>query len=269
MKNILAITLLLLYMYAGAQTEAAKATSTSTGFKRLYVGVSTTQGVGYRLLRENHTAIRADEPGFEYGIEARNKIEMPSYNYNVGLKLGINAARFLSFETGIEYSKKGYEAKQEKYGYFMTDGFGWPPGPLESADGLLNVHAIYHYIDIPFGAKFTIGKGKLKGIIGIGAYFNVLLEKKMRTIYKHEGESKLYVQNGNRYHNEFNVSPYLSAGIAYNINPSVVLHVMPIVQFQAMNNRNNLYSTMEYLYSGGINVALNFGFVNANAKTKQ
>ena len=92
MKNILTLALLLLCMYAGAQTEATKATSTSAAFKRLYVGVSTTQGVGYRLLVKN-PKVTADAGWTyvdDYTIESRNNREKPSYATNTGIRLGVN-----------------------------------------------------------------------------------------------------------------------------------------------------------------------------------
>lgn len=263
MKSLFITVLTLLVALSYAQEKAA-----TPSFKRVYVGVSTMQGVSYRLLVKNKWSRSADEPGFMQGIENRNKIETPSYSTNAGIRLGINATKFLSFETGIEYSRKGYEARQEMYGYFMTEGFGWPPGPREKADGLLRIQAISHYVDIPVAVNFSIGKRKLRALVSTGTYFSFIQYKWLKTTYMHEGEPGKYIEGGKVDVLNFNIVPFLGVGINYQFNQFMNLNVMPVVQFQAMNNRQRLYSTKEYLYSGGINIALNFGFIDVTPKAK-
>lgn len=262
MKMVFITALLLLTSIIYAQTEIARPST----FKRVYVGVSTTQGVGYRLLNDGRVTYKR-EPGFEDNTTNRDRLETPSYSTNAGLRIGVYATKFLSFETGVEYSRKGYQANQKNYNYYgFRDMFN---GVFIIPDDGYKLKMVYHYIDVPFAITLSVGSRRIKGIISSGLYLNIQMDKRIKSTYSVNGEKLKNVEWGAPYNTVYNVSPFIGVGINYHIGNSLSLNIMPIVQFQAMNNISKKYATKEYLYSGGINVALNFGFVDVTLKPKK
>lgn len=262
MKRIFFIALSLLCIHAHAQTEAAKATNTS--FKRLYVGVSTTQGVGYRLLVRNK-AIPAPD-GLEYvedfTIKSRNGREKPSYAMAAGFRIGVNLSKMVSVETGFEYARTSYRYKMDNLQFGPDDQGNFP-----SSTGWAKFVDVYHYLDIPLAVNLKFGHKKVCALVSAGTYLNALLRKNTRTEYDVEGYHGKGVREDRSPFARFNISPFLGIGIDYQISNLMSLRIMPMAQFQALHNVPGTPIT-EHLYSGGINVALNFGFVDASAAKK-
>lgn len=260
MKNIL-FALLLISTSVVAQEKAAATPS----FKRMYVGISTTQGVGYRLLSRNPKVGAADglENVRDYIISSRNEQEKPGYAANAGIRIGVNVTKFFAVETGIEYARRAYSWKMENliFGY-QWDGTQYVPGNNTTA----KFNSSYHYIDIPLSFNFSIGKKKVRTAINTGTYFDLLVNRSTRSKYS-ETSFNLSGSTSNETHRftKFNVSPFLGIGIDYQINNLMSLRVMPIAQFQVLQNIEGA-PISERLYSGGIHVALNFGFVDTGAK---
>lgn len=259
------ITLLLLSLFAVncfAQSDAAKPTTTA-GFKRIYIGISTTQGVGYRLLSRNPDVGAADglENVRDGIISSRNEREKPDYATNVGFRFGVNATKWFAIETGVEY---GYNS----YGYKLDNllfGQNWNGNSFDSASASVKFKAQYHYINVPLALNFTIGSKKTKAIISAGSYFSFLVNRTSRSSITFSNSSTPYVSDNTALFQSFNISPFLGIGIDYQINSLMSLRVMPLVQFQALQNYRDAPIT-ERLYSGGINISLNFGFVDVQAK---
>lgn len=259
MKSIFitALTLLAVLGYAQETTKPAPS------FKRVYVGVSTTQGVGYRILSRNHKVeINDPEEIEQYVISARNNQEKPGYSFSAGFRLGVNITKSISIETGFEYANRSYKWKMDDLTFgFEWDGNGYTP----SSSGYAKFKDIYHYLDIPISVNFNLGKKKVRAAISTGTYFNVLLSKTVKMRAEIDGEKYKSTREDNYKFEAFNISPFLGIGIDYQINTLMSLRVMPMLQFQALKNIQQTPIT-ERLYSGGINVALNFGFVDTGAK---
>ena len=271
MKHIFTIALSLFCLYAGAQTEAAKATSTSAGFKRLYVGVSTTQGVGYRLLVKN-PKVTADAGWTyvdDYTIESRNNREKPNYATNTGIRLGVNIIKCISLETGVGYAYNSYKANTGQLIFgSQWNGNGYDPINSDSL-GLpssVTFNYAYHFISVPLAVNIAIGQKRVRALISTGANFDVLVKATTSSHWDNEPSHKYTSDLTSRY-SAFNLCPFLGIGIDYQINNLMSLRVMPIAYFQALHNVKGTPLT-EHLYSGGINVALNFGFIEANAGKK-
>jgi len=241
--------------------------STTATFNRLYVGVSTTQGVGYRYLLRNKSvpAPDNDESIPKDVIQIRNKQDKPDYAFDAGIRLGVNVTHFFSIETGIDYYRTGYFYKQDS----LVSSYHSTPSGIEPDEiGNLKMHNYYNYINVPLALNFTIGEGKLKALISTGANFNVFLGTSYHSIINFEGKhsnnrgwGKLYAEPITT----FNISPFLGIGINYQITPLIALRAMPTFQMQTLKNVKDAPLT-EYLYSGGINVALTFGFIDVNTK---
>lgn len=163
MKSLF-ITALTLLAVLGYSQEAAKP---APSFKRVYVGVSTTQGVGYRLLSRNPNVGAADglENVRDYIISSRNDREKPGYAANAGIRVGVNVTKFFAVETGIEYARRAYSWKMDNliFGY-QWDGTQYVPSNNTTA----KFNSSYHYIDIPLSFNFNIGNKKVRTAINAG-----------------------------------------------------------------------------------------------------
>lgn len=264
MKHLFIIALSLLCIHTHAQKEVAKPANNSTAFKRLYVGVSTTHGVGYRLLVRNKAVPAPD--GLEYiedfTIESRSGREKPDYAMSAGFRLGANLSKMVSVETGFDYARTGYKYKMDNLQFGPDDQGNFP-----SSTGWAKFEDVYHYLDIPLAVNLKFGSKKVRALVSTGTYLNVLLRKNTRTEYEAEGHHGKGVREDRSPFARFNISPFLGIGIDYKISSLMSLRVMPMAQFQALHNVKGTPIT-EHLYSGGINVALNFGFVEAKAVKK-
>lgn len=95
--------LLLLLSFSTATLYAGDTTQTNH-FKRLYAGFTFAPAATYRYLRVHHATTdltRAELKGLI--VNQRNKHEHPDFGFAFGGRFGVNATRFLSIETGIDY----------------------------------------------------------------------------------------------------------------------------------------------------------------------
>lgn len=267
-KNLLyfALVLLTANAYGQAETATAPPASTST-FKRVYVGVSTIQGVGYRLLSRNPNVGAADglENIRDYIITSRNDREKSGYAANGGVRVGVNVTKFFAVETGVTYSYNSYSSKSNNLNFgSQWNGNGYDATLSDSVYLPSSVKFIYayHQFSIPLAFNFTLGKGKVRALISAGANFDVLVKATTTSYWNNRPERKGLTNNITSKFQTFNISPFLGIGIDYQITSLMSLRVMPIFQIQALPNIAGTPIT-ERLYSGGINVALNFGFIDA------
>lgn len=242
--------------YAGDSTGVKK-------YNRVYVGLSFTPGINYRLLSHNYYEENTiDEPAIQKRIiDRRNKLEKPGFNFDLGAKAGVRLTRFLSLETGLNYSRRTYVQKITDLNFY-TD---FNPSLQDTVDNgyYVKLTDVYHYIDIPLGMNFYLGKTKWHGIINTGINFNVLLAKQITTNSNIPSASK--GTRPDRYpFNTFNLSPFLGVGFEYEINSLMSLRVMPVAQMQALKNIDTPIT--EHLWSAGINTCLLFGFKKVDLK---
>lgn len=254
--------LLLLLIFALCINSAfAQATeNTNTTFKRLYVGINTTQGVGYRyLVRNKSVAVPADEEdATNYVRDLRNQREVPEYVFDANIRVGCKITKNIEVETGVGYNRLGYFYK------LHLDA-----SPGEYID--MKRWDYFHYLNIPIVANFLVGQKKIQGLFSAGVSMNIYLKETYKSIFTENGRKIKQKGDVGYLINplaQFNLSPLLSIGINYQITPLIGLRVMPTFQMQALKNVKGAPLT-EYLYSGGINMAINFGFIDARAKEKK
>lgn len=264
MKSIFITVLTLLVVRSYAQEAVKPAPS----FKRMYVGVSTTQGVGYRLLSRNPNVGAADglENVRDLIISSRNEREKPRYATNTGIRVGVNVTRFSSIETGVSYNYNSYSSKSDNLVFgskWNGNGYDATTGDSLGLPSSVKFKYAYHQFSIPLAVNFTLGKGKVRALLSTGSNFDVLLKATSTSYWYSKGKN--YASDITSRFQTFNISPFLGIGIDYQINSLMSLRVMPMVQFQALQNIEGS-PISERLYSGGINMALNFGFVDTGAK---
>ena len=205
-------------------------------------------------------ASKAEEKGV---ITERNKYETPGFGFNVGVKVGATLTRFMTIETGIDYSQLSYIFKSDP----ITFSGHWTNPSYVAPGSFTSVTQIdrYNYLNIPVAFNFFVGKGKIRAVISTGAAFNVLIKKTITTNY-YNGKTRTHTFTGKDSFpfNQYNLSPFLGVGIDYNITNLIVLRIMPIAQMQALKNINTPIT--EHLFSGGISMSLLFNLPKATPK---
>lgn len=228
---------------------------------RFYAGVSFTPGVSYRYLRNNFFPTETPPTGFTTEqeqknlIDSRNKREKISFGFDVGLKVGIRVTKFLSIETGANYSKRGYNEKFDN----ILFGSQWNGNGYDTSENyFVKLDYTYHYINIPIALTFNFGKKKLCGIVNVGTGFDFLIRKTNTSRSNVPGFSSQRTTEDKTGFNRFNLSPFLGIGIEYRVLHFMVLRIMPVAQMQALKNIDTPIT--EHLWSVGINTSLLFGF---------
>ena len=98
-------------------------------------------------------------------IKTRDDIEIPKFGYTTGINVTFPISDFLAFETGVQYSNKGYKTKEQDLTFI-------PPSPSSPNKALTKYS--YQYIGIPIMTKFTFGKNRTHFISSIGFMTNFL-----------------------------------------------------------------------------------------------
>ena len=186
-------------------------------------------------------------------MDKRKRYEIPQFGFNAGFKVGVRITRFLNFESGLEYSSIQYLDTNNSYHYD-----GWWHNP--SLADLYRIHTRYnyHYINVPVGLKFLIGKKKLQCVISTGLIFTGLIIRNVTT-YQYQLD-KPTIKNTSHEDSyrwaSVNLSPYFGIGIDYHINKLLSLCIMPIAQMQCLKNINEPIT--EYQCMAGLNTSLLF-----------
>ena len=204
-------------------------------------------------MRLNFKDISKKKDNGVWTMDDRKKYEVPQFGFNVGFKVGFKVTNLLTIECGLEYSSVQYLDTNNSYYY---NGFGHN----YTIEDLYQIHTRYnyHYINIPVGLKFSIGKKKVQCAISTGIIFNGLTNRVVTTytyqIHKPTIRNK---SNEDTYKwANINVSPYLGIGIDYHINKLLTISLMPIVQMQTLKAINEPIT--EYHWIAGFNTCLLF-----------
>ena len=149
----------------------------------------------------------------------------------------------MGFETGIQYSNKGYENKGV---LFFEDVIIYPPLIAHLYHKLVYN---FHYLDVPLMANFSFGKRKIRFISSAGITTNFLIKQKAKSI-SDDGNSSSFASS--MAFNTINFSPTISFGIDYKINEALNLRVSPTFRYGVSKIIDA--SITDYLWNTGINV---------------
>ena len=231
-------------------------------FNKVYIGVTFTPGVSYRLLTKG-LAKNAFFASQEW-IDEANRYENPTFGYSVGIKTGFRLKKILAIETGAEYSSLAFTYNRNNLTFYS----GYRPdltydptkyGSIKSTQG-------FHYLKIPLAFNISLGKGKVKAIINTGLNFDFLIGRWNRTQWHLDNESGSSSESSSLPgpYNRINVSPFVGVGIDYHINQLLTLRIMPTAQLQMFNNIKSDIAERHWL--AGINTCLLFGFKKVSLK---
>jgi hypothetical protein len=206
---------------------------------KILIGFNFSPDHSYRALKNNDGSSSSD-----LVIKSRNDIEVARFGYTTGINIWFNCSRPVGFETGIQFSNKGYKTKNRNLVYF-------PPNaslPIRAKF----IYA-YQYIGIPLKAKFSWGKNKVRFLSSIGFMTNFLLNVKQHTNYEYaDGTTQEKSQSSKSGFNKIDISPMISIGIDYNLNNKLHLFAEPTFRYGIIKTQDTPVS--ENLWNAGLNL---------------
>lgn len=139
--------------------------------KKIFFGLNFSPDYSSRILKNND-----GNPSTDLVINSRNDIEVAKFGYTAGLNVCFNFSQLVGFETGIQFSNKGYKTKNQDLVYFP---------PNASLPTKFKTNYSYQYIGIPLKARFSFGNSKVRFVSGIGFMTNILLNVKQTANYEY------------------------------------------------------------------------------------
>jgi hypothetical protein len=207
--------------------------------QKILIGFSFSPDYSTRTLKNNDGS-----PSSDLVIKSRNDIEGAKFGYTTGLNVCFNFSQLVGFETGIQFSNKGYNTKSQDLIYF-------PPSP-SSPTKVKTIYA-YQYIGIPLKAKFSFGKSKVRFISSIGFITNLLLSVKQTNNFEYSnGKTEKKTQSTTSGFKKVDISPIISVGIDYKLNNKIHLMAEPSFRYGVVKTKDA--PVTENLWNAGLNV---------------
>ncbi|MBL7778397.1 MAG: outer membrane beta-barrel protein [Chitinophagales bacterium] len=228
--------------------------------KYFYVGAQITPGVSHRVLFLNSKVPQpniANIPDFIFNL--RNKSEHPYIYGATGIVCGFQVKNFFAVESGVNYAHHSYRHIDNNL-FFDTGGYNDTSYNNNLQPCRLILTYGYHYLNIPLGIRFSLGKSAFKATIGTGAEINVLLKKYTHTHLTNPDGSIYRNYNNNvnlNPHQRANLTAYLSVGVSYSFKNNVTISFAPIARIQCLYNTKQTPVT-ERLWSVGMQTGVTY-----------
>ena len=204
---------------------------------KINIGFSFSPDYSFRTLRYGDGSSSTDQV-----IKTRNDIEKAKFGYTAGLSVIFNFSNLIGFETGVQYSNKGYKTIEKHLIYFPPD-----PGSPDRATTIYS----YQYIGIPLKAKFTFGKNKTRFITSAGFITNFLTTIKQSTNFKYsDGRTEKKTQSSTSGYNKIDITPVVSIGVDYKVTDKIHLSAEPVFRFGLIKTKDA--AVKETLWSAGL-----------------
>jgi len=207
--------------------------------QKILIGFNFSPDYSSRTLKNNDGS-----PSSDLVIKSRKDNEVAKFGYTTGLNVCFNFSQLLGFETGIQFSNKGFKTKSQDLTYFPPD----PSLPTKAK----TVYA-YQYIGIPLKAKFSFGKSKVRFVSSVGFMTNFLLNVKQTSNYEYaNGKTEKKSQSSKSGFKTVDISPMISVGIDYKLNNKIHLLAEPTFRYGVVTTKDA--PVTETLWNAGLNV---------------
>jgi hypothetical protein len=207
--------------------------------QKILIGFSFSPDYTSRTLKNNDGS-----PSSDLVIKSRKDNEIANFGYTTGLNVCFNFSQLVGFETGIQFSNKGFKTKNQDLTYF-------PPNPNLPTKSK-SIYA-FQYIGIPLKAKFSFGKSKVRFVSSVGFLTNFLLNVKQTTNYEYaNGKTEKKSQSSKSGFNKVDFSPMVSVGVDYKLTNKIHLLAEPTFRYGAVKTKDA--PVTENLWSAGLNV---------------
>jgi len=218
--------------------------TTGKTFKRFQIGVSFSPDICYRSIKNHDGGAVLDTI-----IKNRKQNEIPRFGYHAGVDFCLNFTKWLSVQSGVQFSMKGYQLK-------FADMAPLQPDPIlpEKLKFIYN----FYYLDIPVKANFILGKGRVRFSSSLGMAVNVFLKETQTGIYIYsDGHSERKTDNTINDYKRVNLSVIASAGIDIKLINRMNLRIEPDFRYGVTNIIKAPVTGR--LWDGGLNVGYYIG----------
>jgi hypothetical protein len=206
---------------------------------KIAIGFNFSPDYTNRTLKNNNNSSTADMI-----IGVRNDTEMGKFGYTTGIIISTPLSEHFAFETGIQYSNKGYRTKPLELTYQVPE----PNAPIKA-----KFKYNYCYIDVPLRVNFMTGKEDFKFIAATGIAVNFLVSSKDKVIYIYnDGRTETKKQQAHPGYKNINLSPFISLGFQSRLGTNIFLRVEPTFRYGILKNSDTPIT--EYLWSAGVNI---------------
>jgi hypothetical protein len=207
--------------------------------QKILIGFNFSPDYCFRTLKNNDGSSSSD-----LVIKSRNDIEVTKFGYTTGLNVIFNFKQQVGFETGVQYSNKGYKTKNQDLVYFP---------PNSSLPTKVKINYSYNYIGFPLKVKFMFGKNKIHFITSAGFMTNFLLNVKQTSNYQYtDGKTEKKTQSTTSGFKKADIAPMLSIGIDYRLTNKIHLIAEPTFRFGVLKIKDAPVS--EKLWNAGLNL---------------
>jgi len=228
--------LLILVTILGSLTVLGQNTNPT---QKILIGFNFSPDYSFRTLKN-----KGGGTSTELVIKSRNDIEVAKLGYTTGFNICFNFSQLVGFETGIQFSNKGYKTKNQDLVYF-------PPNPSLPTKAK-TIHA-YQYIGIPLKAKFTFGKNKVRFLSSMGCMANFLLNVKQANNFEYpNGRTEKKTQSTTSGFKKVDISAIISIGIDYKLNNKIHLLADPTLRYGVLKTKDA--PVTENLWNAGMNI---------------
>ena len=209
--------------------------------QKILIGFNFSPDYSFRTLQNDD-----GRPSTDLVINSRNNIEVAKFGYTTGLNVRFNCSQFVAFETGLQFSNKGYKTKNLNLIYSIPE----PGSPIKA-----EFMYAYQYIGIPLQAKLSFGKSKVRFVSSIGVMTNFLLNIKQTAKYEYaNGITEKKSQSSKSGFKTVDISPMISVGIDYKLNNKIHLLAEPTYRYGVVKTKDA--PVTEHLWNVGLNLGL-------------
>lgn len=217
----------------------------ATETHKLLIGVTVSPDICFRTLKNTDGSSTSD-----WIIDLRNDSESPKFSYSSGLSLCYHLTSHWAFETGLQYSNKGF--KYVNSNPTFVDPYGYPDTTEGPAPTRITFIDNFNYLDIPLRTIFSIGNKKVRFISSIGITTNILISPTITSIIKYDDEHTDHqTQKAGHVYKSINLSPTASIGIDWQLFDNFNVCIEPTFRYGLLKIINT--SITAYLWSGGVN----------------
>ena len=212
--------------------------------KQVQIGVNISTDYDFRTLKNNDGSASSG-----LVIRNRNGIETGKAGYTAGVNVCVYLGGLFGLETGVQYSNKGYQTKNQDLVFAQPD----PSLPVREKF-VYN----FHYIGIPVKINLRLGEGRIQFIPGAGFSADIFVKATVKNIKEYSsGKREQKTENSTYNYTSINISPVISLGVNYFLNDKMSIRVEPTYRYGILKIIEARVT--EYLWNAGLNIGFYFG----------
>lgn len=214
---------------------------------RFSIGIVLSPDYSYRTLVQQD-----DAPFFTELKEHYDNLDIPKVYYTAGLQIKYAVTEHISAGSGLQYSRKGYQTHYQPLVSIQ------PVDPDPALPTEAKFTYAYDFAEIPVFIEFKSNGNKLHTGFSAGATFNYFFNGRVtETGRYYDGHiAEVGAAEAIEGRREFMVSPFISAGLSWDITEKLELSLAPVCRYAAAKINAGDDPLSEYLWNAGIQAGI-------------